>query len=44
MFVGSGQLGLISKISFKAFTQFWKHEMEPFDATERFFRLIKQPN
>lgn len=33
-----------SKVTMKIFLQYWKHEMEPFDAHERFFRLIKQPN
>jgi hypothetical protein len=31
------------KVTLKIFLQYWKQEMEPYDAHERFFRLLKQP-
>ena len=33
-----------TKITLKAFLQYWQKEIEPFDRYERFFRLVKQPN
>ena len=30
------------KIKLKSFLKFWQFEVEPFDRTERFFRVIKK--
>ena len=34
----------VSVVTLKILEWFWKTEMEPFDLSERFFRLVKQPH
>jgi hypothetical protein len=31
-------------VTFEMFEWYWKREMEPYDASDRFFRLVKQPH
>ena len=31
------------RLPLETFVEFWKTEIEPFDAVERFFRLLKEP-
>ena len=34
----------LTEVTLAVLEWFWKTEMEPYDASERFFRLVKQPN
>jgi hypothetical protein len=34
----------VSVVTLRILEWFWKNEMEPFDPSERFFRLVKQPD
>ena len=34
----------LAAVTISTLEWYWKKEMEPFDASERFFRLVKQPD
>mmetsp|Transcript_21734 Transcript_21734/g.46967 ORF Transcript_21734/g.46967 Transcript_21734/m.46967 type:complete len:788 (-) Transcript_21734:43-2406(-) len=41
---GGNDDGDVEVVTYRMFRWYWKLEMEPYDAFERFFRLIKQPD
>ena len=41
--VTEASLGTEGLVTLEMFCWFWKHEVEPYDATDRFFRLLKRP-